>query len=78
MSQAITVQELASAPVPSSAPPNRVTTEAAWVKWPLIGAAFLALLWVLVLQLIVVLTEALKQGWGVYGEALRDPDAMSA
>jgi sulfate transport system permease protein len=64
--------------VPSSAPPNRVTTEAAWVKWTLIGAAFLALLWVLVLPLIVVLTEALKQGWGVYVEALRDPDAMSA
>lgn len=40
MSQAITGQELASAPVPSSAPPNRVTTEAAWVKWTLIGAAF--------------------------------------
>ncbi|PPQ49612.1 sulfate ABC transporter permease subunit CysW [Paenibacillus peoriae] len=78
MSQAITGQELASAPVPSSAPPNRVTTEAAWVKWTLIGAAFVALLWVLVLPLIVVLTEALKQGWGVYVEALRDPDAMSA
>ncbi|MXO77845.1 sulfate ABC transporter permease subunit CysW [Paenibacillus sp. OT2-17] len=78
MSQAITGQELASAPVPSSVPPNRVTTEAAWVKWTLIGAAFLALLWVLVLPLIVVLTEALKQGWGVYVEALRDPDAMSA
>ncbi|WP_338532851.1 sulfate ABC transporter permease subunit CysW [Paenibacillus peoriae] len=78
MSQAITGQELASAPVPSSAPPNRVATEAAWVKWTLIGAAFLALLWVLVLPLIVVLTEALKQGWGVYVEALRDPDAMSA
>ncbi|MGW8443482.1 sulfate ABC transporter permease subunit CysW [Paenibacillus sp. S33] len=78
MSQAITGQEIASAPVPSSAPPNRVTTEATWVKWTLIGAAFLALLWVLVLPLIVVLTEALKQGWGVYVEALRDPDAMSA
>ncbi|KAF6577088.1 sulfate ABC transporter permease subunit CysW [Paenibacillus sp. EKM212P] len=78
MSQAITGQELASAPVPSSAPSNRVTTEATWVKWTLIGAAFLALLWVLVLPLIVVLTEALKQGWGVYVEALRDPDAMSA
>ncbi|MHB0861120.1 sulfate ABC transporter permease subunit CysW [Paenibacillus sp. SEL3] len=78
MSQAITGQELASAPVPSSAPPNRVTTESTWVKWTLIGAAFLALLWVLVLPLIVVLTEALKQGWGVYVEALRDPDAMSA
>ncbi|MCV9951268.1 sulfate ABC transporter permease subunit CysW [Paenibacillus sp. BT-177] len=78
MSQAITGQELASAPVPSSAPPNRVTTEAPWVKWTLISAAFLALLWVLVLPLIVVLTEALKQGWSVYVEALRDPDAMSA
>jgi sulfate/thiosulfate transport system permease protein len=78
MSQAITGQELAHAPVPSSAPPHRVASEAPWVKWTLIGAAFLALLWVLVLPLIVVLTEALKQGWSVYIEALRDPDAMSA
>ncbi|WP_226003049.1 sulfate ABC transporter permease subunit CysW [Paenibacillus sp. BJ-4] len=78
MSQAITGQELAHAPVPSSAPPHRVTSEAPWVKWTLIGAAFLALLWVLVLPLIVVLTEALKQGWSVYIEALQDPDAMSA
>jgi sulfate transport system permease protein len=78
MSQAITGQDLALAPVPAPAPKNRATTEAPWVKWTLIAAAFLALLWVLVLPLIVVLTEALKQGWSVYVEALRDPDAMSA
>lgn len=77
MSQAITGREIAHAPVPS-APANRVTSEAPWVKWTLIGTAFLALLWVLILPLILVLTEALKQGWSVYIEALQDPDAMSA
>lgn len=54
------------------------TTEAPWVKWTLIGAALLVLVWLLVLPLAVVLAEALKQGWHVYIAALRDPDALSA
>ncbi|SEL19474.1 sulfate ABC transporter permease subunit CysW [Paenibacillus sp. OK003] len=58
--------------------PNRATTEAPWVKWFLIGLASLVLLWLLILPLVIVLMEALKQGWGVYIAALTEPDAMSA
>lgn len=64
--------------IPVRTPKVRATTEATWVKWTLISSAFLVLLWLLILPLMVVMTEALKQGWGVYVDALRDPDAMSA
>ncbi|MDO7906721.1 sulfate ABC transporter permease subunit CysW [Paenibacillus sp. JX-17] len=57
---------------------TRAVEESTAVKWLLIGAAALVMLWLLILPLIVVLTEALKQGFGVYLDALRDPDAMSA
>ncbi|MCZ4149625.1 sulfate/thiosulfate transporter permease subunit, partial [Escherichia coli] len=57
---------------------NRATSEAPWVKWLLIGLATLVLLWLLVLPLVIVLMEALKQGWGVYIAALTEPDALSA
>ncbi|PZT56692.1 sulfate ABC transporter permease subunit CysW [Paenibacillus silvae] len=70
---------------PNPAPPvtrshgtNRATTEAPWVKWSLIGLASLVLLWLLILPLVIVLMEALKQGWGVYIAALTEPDAWSA
>lgn len=48
------------------------------MKWVLITAAALVLLWLIVLPLAVVLTEALKKGWDVYVAAIRDPDALSA
>ncbi|MGZ7443179.1 sulfate ABC transporter permease subunit CysW [Paenibacillus sp. TH7-28] len=48
------------------------------VKWVLITLAALVLIWLIVLPLAVVITEALKKGWGVYVEAIRDPDALSA
>lgn len=48
------------------------------IKWVLITAAVLVLLWLIVLPLAVVLTEALKKGWDVYIAAIRDPDALSA
>ncbi|AOZ92485.1 sulfate ABC transporter permease subunit CysW [Paenibacillus crassostreae] len=54
------------------------TTEAGWVKWFLIILAGLVMLWLIVLPLVIVLTEALKKGWVVYAAALTDPDAMSA
>lgn len=57
---------------------SRATSEAPWVKWLLIGLAALVLLWLLVLPLVIVLMEALKQGWGVYIAALTEPDALSA
>ena len=65
-------------PVKTGRGTNRATTEAPWVKWLLIGLASLVLLWLLILPLVIVLMEALKQGWGVYIAALTEPDAMSA
>ncbi|UQZ34520.1 sulfate ABC transporter permease subunit CysW [Paenibacillus sp. PK3_47] len=54
------------------------TNESPAVKWLLITAAGLVLLWLIVLPLVVVLTEALKRGLDVYWAALTDPDAASA
>ncbi|MDP4098011.1 sulfate ABC transporter permease subunit CysW [Paenibacillus sp. P96] len=71
-------QVLPGSQIPSRPYGRSATTEALWVKWVLIGAAFVVLLWLLVLPLAVVMSEALKQGWEVYAAALRDPDALSA
>ncbi|WP_301629470.1 sulfate ABC transporter permease subunit CysW [Paenibacillus apis] len=57
---------------------NQTTRSTGAVKWILIGSAVLVLLWLIVLPLAVVITESLKKGWGVYVEAIRDPDALSA
>lgn len=65
-------------PVKTGRSTNRATTEAPWVKWLLIGLASLVLIWLLILPLVIVLMEALKQGWGVYIAALTEPDALSA
>lgn len=51
-------------PVRTGRSTNRATTEAPWVKWLLIGLASLVLIWLLILPLVIVLMEALKQGWG--------------
>ncbi|NGM85099.1 sulfate ABC transporter permease subunit CysW [Paenibacillus sp. 7124] len=61
-----------------AAAPSAAVNESPAIKWLLIGAAGLVLLWLIVLPLVIVLTEALKQGWNVYWEALKDPDAASA
>lgn len=57
---------------------NRAVTESQWVKWVLISAAVLVLLWLIVLPLAVVITEAFKKGWEVYLASIKDPDALSA
>lgn len=62
----------------SSTVRNRATKESGLVKWILIGTAVLVLSWLIVLPLVVVLTEALKKGFGVYVEAISNPDALSA
>ncbi|GGA31279.1 sulfate ABC transporter permease subunit CysW [Paenibacillus physcomitrellae] len=61
-----------------SAERNKNTASSGAVKWTLIGLAALVMLWLIVLPLISVLYEALKQGLGVYVAAITDPDAMSA
>ncbi|WIV19591.1 MULTISPECIES: sulfate ABC transporter permease subunit CysW [Paenibacillus] len=57
---------------------SRGASEAAWVKWTLIGAAVLVMGWLLILPLVIVITEALKQGVGVFIAALTEPDALAA
>ncbi|MGB5146730.1 MAG: sulfate ABC transporter permease subunit CysW [Porticoccaceae bacterium] len=48
------------------------------MRWLLIAAALLFLLSFLLLPLIAVFTEALRNGVGVYWQALQDPDALAA
>jgi len=62
-------------------PPRRAkagTTEAAWVRFLLIGVALVFLFLFLLLPLAAVFTEALRKGFGAYFEALVEPDAWSA
>ena len=54
------------------------TTEAAWVRYTLIGVALAFMVLFLVLPLAAVFTEALRKGLDAYLEALKDPDAWSA
>ncbi|MDD3786003.1 MAG: sulfate ABC transporter permease subunit CysW [Hydrogenophaga sp.] len=57
---------------------QRGTTESAWVRYTLtaLALAFMALF--LVLPLAAVATEALRNGWDAYWEALKEPDAWAA
>ena len=54
------------------------TTEAAWVKYSLLGVALLFVGLFLILPLAAVFTEALRKGFGAYLTALQEPDAWSA
>jgi sulfate transport system permease protein len=54
------------------------TTEAAWVRYTLIGVALIFMFLFLVLPLAAVFTEALRKGFEAYWEALQEPDAWSA
>ncbi|MEK3732251.1 MULTISPECIES: sulfate ABC transporter permease subunit CysW [Paenibacillus] len=60
------------------APASPAAVEKPWVKWSLVGLAGLVLLWLIVLPLVTVLSEALKRGIDVYWAALSDPDARAA
>jgi len=54
------------------------TTEPAWVRWTLIGAALAFMTLFLFVPLVTVFYEALKKGWDVYVAAIVEPDALSA
>ncbi|WP_295853921.1 sulfate ABC transporter permease subunit CysW [uncultured Xylophilus sp.] len=54
------------------------TTEAAWVRYTLIGIALVFMVLFLILPLAAVFTEALRKGGGAYLEGLREPDAWAA
>lgn len=59
-------------------PPAITTTEAAWVRYSLIGLALAFMALFLLLPLAAVCAQALRQGWGAYLAALQEPDAWSA
>ncbi len=54
------------------------TVEAPWVRVLLIGAALAFLSVALLLPLVSVFAEALRQGWSAYLAAVVEPDAISA
>ena len=54
------------------------TTEAAWVRYTLLGIALVFLFLFLVLPLAAVFAEAFRKGAGAYFEALQEPDAWDA
>jgi len=54
------------------------TTEPAWVRRLLIGAALAFMTLFLFVPLAIVFVEAFKKGVGVYLAAISDPDALSA
>ena len=65
--------------VPQVGRPVRLPlTEPAPVRWALIGVALAFLLFFLVLPFVIVFTEALAKGVGVYVAAITEPDALAA
>lgn len=72
------LQDLPKLPFEPLMQRNVVITEQPWVRWLLTGAALLFLVFFLLLPLVSVFVEALRQGLGVYLEALVAPDALAA
>jgi len=58
--------------------PATATQDPRWARWTLTGVALLFLSGFLILPLVAVFTEALRQGLGVFFRALVEPDALSA
>lgn len=65
-------------PLSPAARKERATQEPTWVRWSLIGVAFVFLTLFLFIPLISVFYEAFKKGADVYLAAITDPDAVSA
>lgn len=57
---------------------NAVITEQPWVRWLLTAIALVFLAGFLLLPLVSVFAEALRNGFGTYLEAIREPDALAA
>ena len=57
---------------------NAAITEPAWVRWSLIFVALIFLALFLLLPLVSVFTEALRNGLGPYFAAIIEPDALSS
>ncbi len=58
--------------------PSHATTEPAWVRLVLLGLAALFIGLFLVIPLVAVFVQALQKGWQMYGQAISEPDAISA
>src|SRR5437763_343985 len=67
-----------SAAPPVSAPVRLPLTEPEAVRWALTGIALAFLLFFLVLPFVIVFTEALAKGVGVYVAAITESDALAA
>ncbi len=57
---------------------NPATKDNPWVKWLLIFITIAFMMVILVVPLVSVFYEALKDGWQAYQAALLEPDALSA
>ncbi len=57
---------------------NAATREAPWLKWSILGLSLGFFLLFILLPLIAVFFEALRQGWQPYLAAIVEPDAVSA
>jgi sulfate transport system permease protein len=57
---------------------REATSESRWVQWLLIAVALVFLLGFLLLPMISVFFEALRNGWVTYRDAIFDPDARAA
>ena len=70
----------AARPAAPVVPPaiRSATTEPAWVRRTLIGAALVFLTLFLFVPLLTVFVEAFKKGWEVYVASIVEPDALSA
>ncbi len=58
--------------------PSHANTEPAWVRLVLLGLAALFIGLFLVIPLVAVFVQALQKGWQMYGQAISEPDAISA
>lgn len=67
-----------SGPVARRRAPPAATEEPAWIRRALIAVVLSIFAVLVVAPLGAVLYEALREGWGALGEALSDPDALSA
>jgi sulfate transport system permease protein len=57
---------------------REATSESRWVQWLLIAVAMVYLLGFLLLPLVSVFFEALRNGWATYRDAIFDPHARAA
>ena len=57
---------------------SEATTEGFWTRAALMGLAFAFLGVFLLLPLVLVFIKAFEEGFGVYGQALVDPDTLAA